>query len=356
MLFYFRVLLSYITMFFKKGELSDKDIRKLMGKQIYIYPFKEKNLKGGSYNLTASKCALVIDKEDKRQKLITHGDEIIIPAGMTGIVETNECIYVSRWITGTYHSKVKLANKGIGHIGTTLDPDFFGVSAIALHNLTDKPITIKHNESIATIIFSTVRSFSSGNNDNMSGHFNDLHYDTDQFYDFKKGEKDFQVVSVKYKDSNDKENEFNINLKDIECEYCMTCNKKDDCGYKLLKCIRKEVMMKEKDREDIKKWRNQEWILDKRSLKKIVRKEMIIRDTFKDNIRWGVIVILGFILAFILLNIFEKNILNITNITKNSLDKIKENFIIGSPTAIAVIIGWIATYKNNVKNEYEKNN
>lgn len=355
MLFYFRVLLSYITMFFKKGELSDKDIRKLMGKQIYIYPFKEKNLKGGSYNLTASKCALVIDK-DKSQKLITHGDEIIIPAGMTGIVETNECIHVSRWITGTYHSKVKLVNRGIGHIGTTLDPDFFGVSAIALHNLTDKPITIKHNESIATIIFSTVRSFSSGNNDNMSGHFNDLHYDTDQFYNFKNDEKDSPVVLVKYKDSNDKEKEFEISVNDIECQFCTICNRKDDCIYKILKYTKKEEIMKEKDREDIKKWRNQEWILDKRSLKKIVRKEMIIKDTFKDNIRWGVIVILGFILAFILLNIFEKNILNITNITKNSLDEIKQNFIIGSPTAIAVIIGWIATYKNNVKNEYEKNN
>ena len=45
MLFYVRKLFSYIFVFFRKGALSDKDIKSLLGKQIYIYPFNDKNLK-----------------------------------------------------------------------------------------------------------------------------------------------------------------------------------------------------------------------------------------------------------------------------------------------------------------------
>ncbi len=37
--------------------LSDLDIKRELGVNIYVYPYKAKNLKGASYNLTASKLA-----------------------------------------------------------------------------------------------------------------------------------------------------------------------------------------------------------------------------------------------------------------------------------------------------------
>lgn len=111
--------------------MSDKNIKRLLGSHIFIYPFKDENLRPASYNLTASKCAFI--KGDKVQKLIVQGECIVIPPGKTGIIYTEESLYVSKWICGTYHSRVELVNKGLGHIGTTLDIDFF-VYAIALHN------------------------------------------------------------------------------------------------------------------------------------------------------------------------------------------------------------------------------
>lgn len=383
MLFYVRKLFSYIFVFFRKGALSDKDIKSLLGKQIYIYPFNDKNLKGGSYNLTASRCAIIREEVDNnegvyKEKLIIHGDNIIIPPRKTAIIETNECIHVSRWITGTYHSRVKLVNKGLGHIGTTLDPDYFGVSAIALHNITDEPIKIKVNDPIATIMFSTLRSLSSGNNDNMTGHFNELHYDTNNFVEWNSKEFEGEinkivralncdkskidsdnVTQIKEKLNKYKENEkidiieLKRELDELVCCICKTENENENEN----ECLKQEVgnlqLMINNEIEErnntikaINKWRGQEWITNRKSLKKLVIEEVIIRDTFKDIILWGAIIILMTVGIFFLINwmiTLER--------FKDVKDQIKE-IIPGLPTASAVIIGWISTHKMNKKKEY----
>ena len=141
---------------FKKGPLSNRDFKKEYGKNIFIYPFKEQNLKGSTYNLTASSCAWIEDTDSahREYKLIVDKDgDISIPPGKTAIIETDESIYVTGKICGTYNSKVKLCSKGLEHIGTTLDPYYFGTSAIPLHNDTNKPLKIKKNETIVSIMF-----------------------------------------------------------------------------------------------------------------------------------------------------------------------------------------------------------
>ena len=42
--------------------LGNKKIKRSLGKDLFIYPFKESNLKGSSYNLTASKVAYLLSK------------------------------------------------------------------------------------------------------------------------------------------------------------------------------------------------------------------------------------------------------------------------------------------------------
>ncbi len=69
-----------------------------------------------------------------------------MPPRSTVIVATNESIWVSPKIAGTYHSKVSLVSKGLGHIGTTLDPTFLGTSFIALHNVSEREIKLVPGE------------------------------------------------------------------------------------------------------------------------------------------------------------------------------------------------------------------
>lgn len=132
--------------------LSDQDIKKELGINIYIYPYKTQNLKGASYNLTASKLAWDLNTK----KSIYHSDEekIIIEGNTSALIETNETIWVSEKIAGTYYSRVRKVSEGTGHISTTLDPNYLGCSLIALHNHSKEPIEIEpETDPFVTIIF-----------------------------------------------------------------------------------------------------------------------------------------------------------------------------------------------------------
>lgn len=129
--------------------LSNFSIAKELNKNIFIYPLITDNIRGATVNLTASEHAWSLKTRDK----IYDNDVIKIPAHDTALIETNENIHVTKKIAGTYHSKVQLVSRGLGHIGTTLDPTWFGHSLIALHNNTDDPIEIKRNESIVSLTF-----------------------------------------------------------------------------------------------------------------------------------------------------------------------------------------------------------
>jgi deoxycytidine triphosphate deaminase len=112
--------------------LSNRDIKRELGENILLYPFDKDNLKGASYNLTASKLAWRIS--DGESAYDASKNKIIIHPKSSILIYTNETIWVSRKISGTYHSKVYWVSKGMGHIGTTLDPEYLGVSLIAVHN------------------------------------------------------------------------------------------------------------------------------------------------------------------------------------------------------------------------------
>ena len=130
--------------------LGSKQIKKRLGKDIFIEPFREENLKGCSYNLTATQVAFYAD--DKKLALDKSGN-IVFPPHKTVLIQTEESIYVRKNICATYHTKVSLATKGFSSISTTLDPEYFGGSLIAITNLSNETQTLRKDQSIVTLIF-----------------------------------------------------------------------------------------------------------------------------------------------------------------------------------------------------------
>ncbi len=145
-----------------------------MGKNILIYPFRSKNIKNASYNLTASKLAWSLQtKQSIHQKDQSDNNKpgkLVIPPNTTALIETLETIWVSSRICGTYHSKVALVSKGLGHIGTTLDPEYIGLSLITVHNHSDKDIEIiPEQDTFVSLMFFYVKTESSCSDNNSPG-------------------------------------------------------------------------------------------------------------------------------------------------------------------------------------------
>lgn len=130
--------------------LSIEDFDKEIGKNIFIYPLKNIRILGNSVDLTASEFAWTTEGKyiyDEEKKVIK------VPAHKTACILTREAIYVTSKIGGTYHSRVTLAKRGFGHMGTMLDPEYIGQSLIILHNTTDKKQIIQYGERIVSLVF-----------------------------------------------------------------------------------------------------------------------------------------------------------------------------------------------------------
>ncbi|MEA5467265.1 dCTP deaminase domain-containing protein [Spirulina sp. 06S082] len=154
--------------------LSDVDIKsEILKGNILIYPFQKENLKGASYNLTVSKIAYKIpaNANDTWESAYNPDEQkIIIPSNSTVLIVTNETVYVNEKISGTYHSKVKQVSKGLGHISTTLDPTYLGVSVIALHNHNPQNIELEpEKDTFVSLVFRYVKTPSSVHHDNRPG-------------------------------------------------------------------------------------------------------------------------------------------------------------------------------------------
>jgi len=130
--------------------LSIEDLYKEIGKNIYIYPLEDIRILGNSIDLTASVYAWTTDG---KYIFDEEKNAIIVPPHKTVCILTQEAVYVTSKIGGTYHSRVTLAKMGFGHIGTMLDPEYIGQSLIILHNTTDKEQIIKHKDRIVSLVF-----------------------------------------------------------------------------------------------------------------------------------------------------------------------------------------------------------
>ena len=127
--------------------LSRVDIMQELGDEILIHPLNLGNIKGSSINLSVGNHAWSL----KTKKSIVADGKVVIPENDTAFILTKECLYVSDRISGTYHSRVTLTAKGLGHVGTTLDPNWIGCSLVMIHNHSDVEIPLKIGSPFVTV-------------------------------------------------------------------------------------------------------------------------------------------------------------------------------------------------------------
>jgi len=136
--------------------LSTTSIAKELSKNIIIYPFKEKLLKGIGYNLTVSPFAWSL-RTKKRLKMNLANTHHIVEPGDTALIQTNETVWVSKKIGGTFQSKVDRMSEGFSAISTTLDPGWVGPLLVAITNMTSSPIELRKEDSFVTVIFHYIK-------------------------------------------------------------------------------------------------------------------------------------------------------------------------------------------------------
>lgn len=183
--------------------LSKIDILKELGKGICIYPLNPDNIKENSVNLCAGEFAwttvsfdIYFDKnETDKNKMFTlksdssHNEKISLEKGhsaifidensnkyiillpfTTTLIETQEVLSVNSYIGGTYHSKVGMVSKGLGHIGTMVGPNFSGDSLLAFHNTSRNLIVLKPGDSFVSVVFHYLDTPYTHINPTLSGH------------------------------------------------------------------------------------------------------------------------------------------------------------------------------------------
>lgn len=184
--------------------LSIIDIQKELSKGINLIPFREKNIKENSVNLSAScyawtmsngsvlrngerwilntdnnerKCTVENFKLVKGKSAVYEKNgkkEIILLPFSTTLIETEEVLGIGNNIGGTYHSKVGLVSQGLGHIGTMLGPNFSGHSLVAIHNVSIEVLTIEVGETFVSIVFNYLTTPIVTNNATKNGHLEKL--------------------------------------------------------------------------------------------------------------------------------------------------------------------------------------
>lgn len=220
--------------------LSKFDILNELGKEICVYPLNLDNIKENSINLCASEFAWTTisgdiycdeNESDKNKKFSlqpdsTHNKRISLKQGhsavvsdsqnnkyivlfplSTTLIETQEVLSVNSYIGGTYHSKVGMVSKGLGHIGTMVGPNFSGDSLIAFHNTSRNLIVLKTGDSFLSVVFHYLDTPYTHINPTSSGHtdkFSELGlYVTEEQSDAlnQDWKKKFEDVCIKMCDS-----------------------------------------------------------------------------------------------------------------------------------------------------------
>lgn len=132
--------------------LSNNDIKRelIKSKNLAIHPLKVENIKGSSINLTASKYAWNL--KDNNSAYFKRDNVIVIPPNETVSIYTEEGIWVSRRIGGTYHPRVSLVAKGLSNISTTLDPQWYGLSLVTVTNQSSDKVEIPVGQAFVSVM------------------------------------------------------------------------------------------------------------------------------------------------------------------------------------------------------------
>ena len=144
------------------GVLLSDEIRFFVEKFKMIDPFQPENLKSASYRLTVGDEYSINGKNEKLSDE-TGKNKIVIQPFQVAIIFTAETINLPRFIIGRWNIQVKLAYKGLLWVGgPQVDPGWVGRLPCPIYNLSNKPVELKLNETIAVIDFVKTTKYNKG--------------------------------------------------------------------------------------------------------------------------------------------------------------------------------------------------
>lgn len=162
--------------------LGYNDIVKALGKDIGVFPLKDKNIKGDAINLSASEYAwslckgeiwlddtgeiyiqkpsinlnatkYIINEKDSAVIEYKQKKYVVVLPKSTTLIETQEVIAISSRIGGSFHSKGSIVSKGLCSIGDYLEPNFRGHSLVSVQNPGEKAVLLLVGEKFTAITF-----------------------------------------------------------------------------------------------------------------------------------------------------------------------------------------------------------
>lgn len=131
------------------GDSQEKNDSKLV-----LAPYCEKCMTPVGYDLRVGQTYITSDIPEVRRDL-KKGEIITIRPNTTALISTLEWIRMpkDKTLTGLIESKVSMVSRGLSHISTTVDPDYWGELLIAVHNHSVQDILLKYGERFCTIVF-----------------------------------------------------------------------------------------------------------------------------------------------------------------------------------------------------------
>jgi deoxycytidine triphosphate deaminase len=120
---------------------------------------REKNLESlknqvshASYNIRVGKKAVIEAGEETKE--LTDYEEIILKPFEVAIIETYEIINIPNNLIARWNIRVKLAYEGLIWVGgPQVDPGYKGHLYCPIYNMSDKNVTLKYKDGIATMDF-----------------------------------------------------------------------------------------------------------------------------------------------------------------------------------------------------------
>lgn len=143
----------------KYGQLTKNEI--IDKHDVTIWGMKNNCLKCASYDITPSMIAMSI-KTGMLENIYDNSKDgrcyVYIHPKDTVLVVSTEYISVDKNVAGYVTSRVSNVSKGLGHISTTIDPNWNGALLIALSNPTNRAIKINvgYRKNVSSIPLATV--------------------------------------------------------------------------------------------------------------------------------------------------------------------------------------------------------
>lgn len=141
--------------------LTDTDILKILDTsgqhredhRLVIHPFSDKALTPVGYDL---RVGLFYKSSTEEVGVNLHeGERIVLRPGSTTNIRTLEWLAMpkDKTLSGLICSKVSLVARGLSHISTTVDPDWYGPLSISVHNHAPTEIVLDVGQTFCTAMF-----------------------------------------------------------------------------------------------------------------------------------------------------------------------------------------------------------